>query len=99
MAQELLTTFSDTLGEVALVPQKGGIFALYVDGELLFDRRTEGRFPEMKEAKQLVRNKVSPDMSLGHSDSAVKSKATTKDTALLHADSVDTHETDVCLDC
>ncbi|KAJ2610262.1 hypothetical protein H4S08_003683 [Coemansia sp. RSA 1365] len=99
MAQELLTTFSDTLGEVALVPQKGGIFALYVDGELIFDRKTEGRFPEMKEAKQLVRNKVSPNMSLGHSDSAVKSKATTVDTALPHTDSGDTQETDACPGC
>ncbi|KAJ1815579.1 hypothetical protein LPJ56_002636 [Coemansia sp. RSA 2599] len=74
-AQELLTTFSDTLGEVALVPKTGGVFAVYVDGELVFDRKTEGRFPEMKEVKQLVRNKVAPEMKLGHSDSAVKSKA------------------------
>ncbi|KAJ2878995.1 hypothetical protein GGI21_002786 [Coemansia aciculifera] len=76
MAQELLTTFSNDLGEVALVPKGGGgIFAVYVDGDLVFDRKTEGRFPEMKEVKQLVRNKVAPDMSLGHSDSAVQSQA------------------------
>ncbi|KAJ1725133.1 hypothetical protein LPJ53_000696 [Coemansia erecta] len=74
MAQELLTTFSDKLGEVALIPQTGGIFAVYVDGDLVYDRKTEGRFPEMKEVKQLVRNKVAPEMGLGHSDSAVKSK-------------------------
>ncbi|KAJ1648620.1 hypothetical protein J3B02_003071 [Coemansia erecta] len=75
-AQELLTTFSDTLGEVALVPKTGGVFAVYVDSELVFDRKTEGRFPEMKEIKQLVRNKVAPEMKLGHSDTAVKSQAT-----------------------
>ncbi|KAJ2578328.1 hypothetical protein GGH95_003426 [Coemansia sp. RSA 1836] len=74
MAQELLTTFGSALGEVALVPQVGGIFAIYVDGDLVFDRKAEGRFPEMKEAKQLVRNKVAPNMELGHSDSAVKSQ-------------------------
>ncbi|KAJ1836546.1 hypothetical protein IWW55_005593 [Coemansia sp. RSA 2706] len=73
-AQELLTTFGDTLGEVALVPQTGGVFAVYVDGELVFDRKAEGRFPEMKEVKQLVRNRVAPDMGLGHSDTPVKSK-------------------------
>ncbi|KAJ1733127.1 hypothetical protein LPJ61_001710 [Coemansia biformis] len=73
-AQELLTTFGDVLGEVALVPKRGGVFAVYVDGELVFDRKTEDRFPEMKELKQLVRNKVAPDMALGHSDSAVKSR-------------------------
>ncbi|KAI9482330.1 hypothetical protein LPJ78_005882 [Coemansia sp. RSA 989] len=75
-AQELLTTFSDTLGEVALVPQKGGVFAIYVDSELVFDRKAEGRFPEMKEVKQLVRNRVSPSMDLGHSDTPVKSRDT-----------------------
>ncbi|KAJ1840015.1 hypothetical protein LPJ73_006571 [Coemansia sp. RSA 2703] len=74
MAQELLTTFSDKLGEVALIPQTGGIFAVYVDGDLVYDRKAEGRFPEMKEIKQLVRNKVAPEMGLGHSDTAVKSK-------------------------
>ncbi|KAJ2157516.1 hypothetical protein GGF46_004445 [Coemansia sp. RSA 552] len=74
MAQELLTTFSTALGEVALVPRTGGVFVVLVDGEPVFDRKAEGRFPEMKEIKQLVRNKVAPDMSLGHSDSAVKSK-------------------------
>ncbi|KAJ2517448.1 hypothetical protein GGI11_002834 [Coemansia sp. RSA 2049] len=73
-AQELLTTFGDMLGEVALVPTKGGIFTVYVDGYMVFDRKTEERFPEMKELKQLVRNRISPDMSLGHSDSAVKSQ-------------------------
>ncbi|KAJ2806604.1 hypothetical protein H4R21_000798 [Coemansia helicoidea] len=73
-AQELLATFGDALGEVALVPQKGGVFAVYLDGALLFDRKSEGRFPEMKELKQLVRDQIAPDMSLGHSDSAVKSR-------------------------
>ncbi|KAJ1855388.1 hypothetical protein GGH12_001653 [Coemansia sp. RSA 1822] len=82
MAQELLTTFSDTLGEVALVPQKGGVFTVYVDSELVFDRKTEGRFPEMKEVKQLVRNKVAPAMDLGHSDTVVKSKVANAGTQL-----------------
>ncbi|KAJ1896643.1 hypothetical protein LPJ66_003867 [Kickxella alabastrina] len=75
MAQELLTTFIGSLGEVALVPKSGGVFAIYIDGELVFDRKTEGRFPEMKEVKQLVRNKIAPEMALGHSDTAVKSQA------------------------
>ncbi|KAJ2227484.1 hypothetical protein H4R99_006544 [Coemansia sp. RSA 1722] len=78
-AQELLTTFSDMLGEVALVPKKGGVFSVYVDGELVFDRKTEGRFPEMKEVKQLVRNRIAPEMKLGHSDTAVKSQSENSD--------------------
>ena len=33
MAQELLTTFGTTLGEVALVPGRGGIFDVRVNGQ------------------------------------------------------------------
>ncbi len=68
MAQELLTTFDDVLGEVALVPGTGGIFEVRLDGKLIFDRKTEGRFPESKELKQLVRDRIAPEKSLGHSD-------------------------------
>ena len=39
-----------------------------LDGECLFDRATEGRFPEVKEIKQKIRDKVVPDKDLGHSD-------------------------------
>ena len=68
MAQELLTTFENELGELALVPGTGGIFEVRVDGELIFSRNQEGRFPESKELKQLVRDRIAPDKPLGHSD-------------------------------
>jgi selenoprotein W-related protein len=68
MAQELLTTFADDLGEVALVPGQGGVLEIRLDGELLFSRATEGRFPEAKELKQLVRDRIAPGRDLGHSD-------------------------------
>jgi selenoprotein W-related protein len=68
MAQELLTTFETELGEVALVPGTGGVFEVRLDGELIFSRRQEGRFPESKELKQLIRDRIAPERSLGHSD-------------------------------
>ena len=68
MAQELLTTFADEIGEVALVPGRGGILEVRLDGELLFSRAREGRFPEAKELKQLVRDRIAPGRDLGHSD-------------------------------
>jgi len=68
MAQELLTTFENELGELALVPGTGGIFEVRVDGELIYSRNQEGRFPESKELKQLVRDRIAPDKPLGHSD-------------------------------
>jgi selenoprotein W-related protein len=69
MAQELLTTFTNEVHAVSLQPATlAGTYIIFIDGELLFDRRREGRFPEIKELKQLVRDKVSPEKSLGHSD-------------------------------
>jgi selenoprotein W-related protein len=67
-AQELLTTFVDELKEVALVPGKGGIFEVRLDGETLWSRKEERRFPEMAELKQRLRDRLAPDRDLGHSD-------------------------------
>jgi len=69
MAQELLTTFEDDLHGVLLHPSEvAGRYTISINDVLLFDRKREGRFPEIKELKQLVRDKVSPDKDLGHSD-------------------------------
>jgi len=67
-AQELLTTFVDELKEVALVPGKGGIFEVRLDGETIWSRKEERRFPEMAELKQRLRDRIAPDRELGHSD-------------------------------
>lgn len=48
--------------------------------EEVYNRKDEGRFPEMKELKQLVRNVIAPEMGLGHSDSTVKSAANSNTT-------------------
>jgi selenoprotein W-related protein len=68
MAQELLTTFATDLGEVALLPGSGGVFEVCVDGETIWSRKERGRFPESRELKQLVRDRIAPERSLGHSD-------------------------------
>ena len=51
VAQELLTTFTTDLGEVALVPGTGGVFRVEVDDELLWDRTRDGGFPERRPAE------------------------------------------------
>lgn len=68
MAQELLTTFVEDLGEVALIPGGGGVFEVRLEGETIFSRATSGRFPESKELKQAVRDAIDPERDLGHSD-------------------------------
>jgi len=69
MAQELLTTFTDELKGVFLQPADiSGNYIVYIDGEKIFDRKEAGRFPEIKELKQLVRDMVAPGKDLGHSE-------------------------------
>jgi selenoprotein W-related protein len=68
VAQEVLTTFPEGLGEVALIPGTGGVFEIWLDDRLLFSRREAGRFPESKELKQAIRDAISPGRGLGHSD-------------------------------
>nr|WP_294794640.1 SelT/SelW/SelH family protein [uncultured Mucilaginibacter sp.] len=69
MAQELLTTFEDDLQGITLTPSEvSGRYTISINNTVLFDRKREGRFPEIKELKQLVRDIVHPGKSLGHSD-------------------------------
>ncbi|KAI1452267.1 Rdx family-domain-containing protein [Annulohypoxylon moriforme] len=95
-AQELLSTFSTSLGEVALQPSTGGTFIVEIvfaqpdpspssssttittnptsipvptiQKRVLWDRKTDGGFPETKELKRRVRDAIEPGRNLGHVD-------------------------------
>lgn len=72
MAQELLTTFSDELYGVTLHPSEvAGRYSITIGDQVLWDRKREGHFPEPKEIKQIVRDHIAPDRTLGHSDRKV----------------------------
>ena len=73
-AQELLTTFDEEIGEIALVPGLCDVFEIRVNGELIWSRKERGRFPEITELKRLVRDQVAPGKDLGHTDIGQKSK-------------------------
>lgn len=69
IAQELLTTFETDLGSVNLRPSElAGTFVVSINGCILWDRAVAGRFPEMKELKQIVRDQIVPTRDLGHVD-------------------------------
>jgi selenoprotein W-related protein len=68
MAQELLTTFQDEIGELVLRPGTGGVFEVRIEEDTVWSRAAQGRFPEMKDLKQLVRDRIAPSRDLGHSD-------------------------------
>lgn len=71
LAQELLSTFSTDIGEVALIPGTGGTFKVRVDGHEIWCRKSQGGFPQAKELKVLVRDVIAPGRDLGHIDSTI----------------------------
>nr|WP_300306322.1 SelT/SelW/SelH family protein [Halomonas sp.] len=67
-AQELISTFGEGLEEVTLVPSHGGRFEITLDDQLLWERKRDGGFPDIKTLKQRVRDVIEPDRDLGHID-------------------------------
>ncbi|KAF9510055.1 hypothetical protein BS47DRAFT_1384130 [Hydnum rufescens UP504] len=76
---ELFLTFPPpTLGSITVIPydsaETGGRFRVWLavernsTPELIWDRKTQGGFPELKDLKQRIRDKIAPGTSLGHSD-------------------------------
>ncbi|XBS71676.1 SelT/SelW/SelH family protein [Acerihabitans sp. KWT182] len=72
MAQELLQTFTTDLAAVTLIPGTGGIYEIAVDGVMLWDRKTEGGFPDAAQLKQRLRDRCFPERALGHIDKGSK---------------------------
>ncbi|HCN84399.1 MAG TPA: SelT/selW/selH selenoprotein [Sphingobacteriaceae bacterium] len=69
MAQEILATFTDDVYGVLIQPSEiNGRYNIHIDAVKIFDRKEAGRFPEIKELKQLVRDVVNPEKDLGHSE-------------------------------
>ncbi|KAI6152096.1 Rdx family-domain-containing protein [Pisolithus tinctorius] len=78
VSTELLLTFPPpTLKAVTVMPlsadDTAGRFRIWLNVEdgppkLMWDRKVEGGFPELKVLKQRIRDFIQPGMSLGHSD-------------------------------
>ncbi|PWZ01795.1 hypothetical protein BCV70DRAFT_149353, partial [Testicularia cyperi] len=82
-ALTLVDEESDTttgLASILMIPRvdsgSSGIFRVWFSSgttrsrplQLVWDRKSRGGFPEMKQLKQLVRDHVQPTKDLGHSD-------------------------------
>jgi selenoprotein W-related protein len=67
IAQELLGTFESELDRVALVPGRGGVFVVRVNGDEVWNRAVQG-FPEPSALKRVIRDHVAPGRDLGHAD-------------------------------
>ena len=75
LGSELLTTFGTDLDEVALRPGTGGVFRVRIGDDVVWDRAADGGFPDLAELKRVVRDRVAPDRSLGHTDRAAASRS------------------------
>jgi selenoprotein W-related protein len=73
MAQELLSTFSAEITALTLRPGTGGVFEVRANGELVWSRAAEQRFPDITELKRRVRDRVAPGRHLGHADRTERS--------------------------
>lgn len=69
ICQELLSTFAEELPQLSLCPTNvAGTFTITVNGQLIWDRKQQGGFPEIKTLKQIVRDHIAPDKGLGHNE-------------------------------
>jgi len=69
IAQELISTFSEEIKGVSLLPSNvSGIFEIRCGREIIWERGKKKGMPEIKELKQKIRDVVVPDKDLGHID-------------------------------
>ena len=68
MAQELPHTFSTDLSSVTLIPGTGGIYQITVNQQVIWDRKTDGGFPDAAQIKRRLRAVCFPERDLGHID-------------------------------
>ncbi|MDR7416678.1 MAG: Rdx family protein [Armatimonadota bacterium] len=58
VARGILERMADEIEELVLVPAAGGMFEVRKDGEIVFDMRTSGGFPNVEELVQRLSGKV-----------------------------------------
>ncbi len=58
MMGEIMTDIQDDVRSVVLNPGSGGVFEWSVNGDLVFSKASTGRYPEMKELKELIYAKL-----------------------------------------
>lgn len=54
MAQKILERYGNRITAFTLIPSGGGVFEFSIDGQLLFSKKSLGRFPEDEEILKLI---------------------------------------------
>ncbi len=58
LAQELLAVLESDVGSLALIPGSGGVLIVRVGEDVVFSNKDAGRFPEPRELKDALREKL-----------------------------------------
>ncbi len=66
LGQELLAAHGDDVAGLTLVPGRGGVFVVRIDGEVVFSHKEAGRYPEPREIKDALRARLGLEPTLRH---------------------------------
>ncbi len=58
LAESVLDQLSTEVKELTLIPSRGGVFEVTVDGELIFSKKSLGRHPTIDEILSKLRQKL-----------------------------------------
>ena len=61
MAEKLLEEFETGVSSMQLIPSKGGVFEVVVDGDLVYSKKETGRHAEYDEVAERIRPTGSAD--------------------------------------
>ncbi len=58
LAEAVLDQLGNDVKALSLIPSRGGVFEVTVDGELIFSKKKEHRFPIINEITTALRRKL-----------------------------------------
>ncbi len=57
MTEQLFADFEDSIEEFTLIPSRGGVFEVEVDGDLVYSKKATGRHAEYEEVAGPIRSR------------------------------------------
>jgi selenoprotein W-related protein len=58
MTEELLSEFESRIASWKLIPSRGGVYEVTLNGELIFSKKKLGRHAEIDEIRQLLQARL-----------------------------------------
>jgi selenoprotein W-related protein len=65
LTDEVFEGWAPHIESLELVPSRGGVFEVTLDGELLFSKKALGRHAEPGEVAALLRDRLGPEVDRG----------------------------------